>query len=264
MKIHPSAVVHPKARLADDVEVQPFSIIDEHVTIGAGTIVGPHCVVTGKTVLGENNRLFSGAQVGVLPQDLKHVDGEEGILTMGNGNVVREFVTISSSTVYHGEQGDVEKVTQVGDNCLFMACTHVAHDCVVGNGVIMANSAALAGHVTVQDGAILGGLTGVHQFVTVGRLSFVGAMARLSKDVLPYMIVEGHTPAKCYGPNRLGLERNGLSPEAIQRVRALYRVLYRSGLNTTQALAQIEATMEDSEERMVILEFIRGSQRGVT
>lgn len=261
MHIHPTAIVHPGANLAADVEVQAFSIIEDQVEIGEGTVVGPHCVVGAGTRMGRNNQCFSGAQIGVSPQDLKHVRGSVGRTLVGDNNVFREFVTVSSGTVYAADTH--EKVTRVGSNCLFMACSHVAHDCIVGDYVIMANSVALAGHVTVQDRVIIGGLTGIHQFCVLGTMCFIGGMTRINKDCLPYMIIEG-SPARCMGPNALGLERNGLSKEAIARIRAMYKLLYRSDLNTSQALAAIEAQIEATPERDCLTEFVRASSRGIS
>ena len=261
MKIHSSAIVHPSAELAGDVEVQAFSIIEAGVSIGAGTVIGPHCVIGAGTVMGTGNRTYSGAQVGIVPQDLKHVPGAIGRTTVGDNNAIREFVTISSGTVYAQEEDD-QKRTSIGDNCLLMACSHVGHDCHIGNGVIMANSASLAGHVEVHDRAIIGGLTGIHQFCVVGKMAFLGAMARVGKDALPYMILAGH-PTECRGPNVVGLERSGFSKEAIGRIRIMFRLLYRSNLNTTQALTEIEQSVEDSEEKRVIVEFVRSSERGI-
>lgn len=261
MRCHPSAIIDPSAQLAEDVEVNAFSIIEKDVIIGPGSIIGPHCVIGAGTTMGANNHCFSGAQIGVPPQDLKHVGGACGKTAIGDGNIFREFVTVSSSTVYADD--DHEKVTHIGDYCLFMAYTHVAHDCLVGDRVIMANSAALAGHVTIQDGAIIGGLTGIHQFCVVGTMAFIGGMARINKDVLPYMITEGH-PARCFGPNTVGLERSGFHADAIKRIRTMYRLLYRSNLNTRQALEEIERSVEDSEERRIIVEFVRNSPRGIS
>ncbi len=266
MKIHPSAIVHSKAQLAADVEVQAFTIIDEGVEIGAGTVVGPHCVLSGRTTIGRNNHIFSNAQVGVLPQDLKHVPGALGRTIIGDNNVIRETVTISSGTVYSAddEETAAHKVTRIGNGCLLMACSHVAHDCRLGDGVILANHVALAGHVTVQDKVIIGGLTGIHQFVVLGAMSFIGAMSRISKDVLPFMIVEGHTPPKCFGPNRIGLERNGFDSDRIAHIKAIYKLLYRSDFNTRQALERIAQEIPASEDRDRIVAFIQDSKRGVT
>jgi len=262
MSIHPTAIVHPSVVLGDDVEIQAYTIIEDDVHIGAGTVIGPHCLVGAGTRMGKGNRLFSGAKVGLIPQDLKQVPGAYGKTVIGDNNQIREFVTISSSTVYTTDSEDSHKVTSIGNNCLFMACTHVAHDCVVGSYVIMANHASLAGHVTVEDRVIIGGLTGVHQFCRLGAMSFIGGMARVNMDALPYMIVEGHDP-KCFGPNNVGLERNGLDKESIKRIRGMFKILCRSNLNTTQAVEAIMSQVEDSEERKIILGFIENSKRGI-
>jgi len=261
MAIHPTAIVHADAELAGDVEVGPYSIIEAGAKIGPGSTIGPHCVIHSGVFMGANNHCSSGAQIGSSPQDLKHMPGAIGRTVIGDGNIIREFVTVSSSTVYG--PGDTGRVTSIGNGCLLMSCTHVAHDCHLGDGVIMANGAVLAGHVTIQDRAILGGLCGVHQFTIIGKLSFIGGMTRVNKDILPYMIVEG-APARCYGPNTIGLERNGLSKDAIKRIRIIYRLLYRSGLNTSQAIAEIENTVEESPERTTLLDFIRQSERGIS
>ena len=261
MPIHPTAIIDASAELGDGVDIQPYAIIGAGARIGANTVVGPHSVIGAGVLMGPNNHLYSGAQIGVPPQDLKHMPGAVGQTIIGEGNVFREYVTVSSSTVYR--PGDTEKKTQICSGCLLMACTHVAHDCYLGDSVIMANGAVLAGHVTIQDRAILGGLVGIHQFCVIGRLAFIGGMARVNKDILPYMIVEG-SPSRCYGPNALGLERNGLSAEAIRRIRVMYRILYRQGLNIPHAVAQIEETVPDCPERRTLLDFIRDSKRGIS
>lgn len=258
--IHSTALIDPTVELADDVEVMAFTIIEEQVTIGPGSVIGPHCVIGKGTVMGENNRSYSGAQIGVAPQDLKHLRTAIGKTFIGDNNIFRESVTISSSTVYR--EDDTEKVTRIGDNCLFMACSHVAHDCSIGNRVVLANSAGLAGHVEVHDGAIMGGLAGVHQFCRIGAMAFIGGMSRINMDALPYMIMEGH-PARCYGPNVVGLTRNGFSKEAIARIRRVFKIMYRSGLNTSQALKEIEKNIEDSDEKRVLIDFVKSSRRGI-
>ena len=261
MKIHPTAIIDPKAELTEDVEVQAFSIIGPHVQIGKGTIVGPHCVLDGRTVIGENNRLFSGAQIGVLSQDLKHRPELIGRTEIGNGNLFREHVTVSASTM---ESYDEEhRVTSIGDNCMFMAYAHVAHDCHVGSTVVMANCASLAGHVTIEDRAILGGLCGIHQECVVGTLAFVGGLSRVAKDAPPYMICDGN-PARCCGPNTVGLKRNDFTPERRSLIKKMYKIMFRSDLNTLQALHEIETVVEDCEERAHFLEFVRQSIRGIT
>ena len=261
MKIHPTAIVDPKAELDEDVEVQPYALIGGHVRIGAGTVVGPHCVIDGRTIIGKNNHFFAGAQIGARCQDLKHKPELIGRCELGDGNMIREYVTISASTMSSYE--DEHRVTSLGNNCLLMANAHVAHDCSLGNHVIMANCVALAGHVRVEDRANIGGLSAVHQFCVVGTMAMVGGMTRIWHDVLPYMLADGN-PARCCGPNTVGLKRNGLSDEARARIKAMYRILYRSDLNTTQATHEIEATIEDCEERACILDFIGKSIRGIT
>ncbi|MFP4501047.1 MAG: acyl-ACP--UDP-N-acetylglucosamine O-acyltransferase [Candidatus Hydrogenedentota bacterium] len=260
MAIHSTAIVHPQADLAEDVEVGPFTIIDEHVRIGAGTVVGPHCVLTGRTTIGERNHFFSGAQVGILSQDLKHQPGLVGRVSIGTGNIVREFVTISASTME--AEADAERATIIGDDCLLMACTHVGHDSHMGDGVVMANNSALSGHVHVCDMVTIGGLTGVHQFCRVGEQAFVGGMSRINMDVPPYMIAEGH-PARCYGPNLVGLKRHGFDTDARTHIKMMYKILYRSGLNTSQALEQIHRVVPACPERARLLEFVTASSRGI-
>jgi UDP-N-acetylglucosamine acyltransferase len=261
MSIHPTAIVDSKAELAEDVEVQAYSIIGAHVRIGSGTVVGPHCVIDGRTVLGERNRLFSGAQLGVISQDLKQRGEFLGRLEIGNGNVIREHTTISASTMSSYE--DEHRVTTVGSDCLIMTCAHIGHDCSVGDNVILANCVALAGHVKVEDRAIVGGLCAVHQFCVIGEMTMIGGMSRIARDAAPYMIVDGN-PARCCGPNSVGLRRNGLSDEARASIKAMYKIMFRSTLNTTQAIHEIEATVDDGPERTHFLDFIRNSIRGIT
>ena len=261
MSIHPTALVDPKAELAEDVEVQPFSIIGPHVTIGSGTVVGPHCVIEGRTQIGQNNRFFSGAQIGVLSQDLKHRKGLIGRTEIGDNCVFREHVTVSASTMTSYDEN--HRVTSIGNDCLLMAYAHVAHDCHIGERVVMANCASLAGHVDVEDHAILGGLSGIHQECVVGRLSFVGGMTRVTKDVPPFMIVEGN-PGACCGPNAVGLRRAGFDQDARSQVKSMYKLMYRSELNASQALQEIEARLPESDARTYFVEFYRKSIRGVT
>lgn len=261
MGIHPTAIVDPSAELGEGVEIGPFSIIEKDVRIGAGTTIAAHCFIGSGTTLGRENRLFNSAQIGILPQDLKHVRGVYGKTIIGDKNDFREFVTVSSGTVYANDTD--EKLTKIGSGGLYMACTHIAHDCIVGDGVIMANQAALAGHVTVQDRVTIGGLTGVHQFCVLGKMSFIGGMTRVNKDTLPFMIIEG-APARCHGPNTIGLERSGFTKEAIKTIRDVYKLLYRAGLNTTQALERIDAEIEASPERDLLVNFVRASERGIS
>ena len=261
MTIHPSAIVHPDAELAEDVEIQAFTIIGPHVQIGAGTVVGPHCVIEGRSVIGKNNRFSSGAQIGILCQDLKHKAGLVGRAVIGDNNVFREHMTVSASTM--SSPADDHRTTSIGSGCLFMAYSHVAHDCHIGNSVIIANCSALAGHVVVEDKAQLSGLVAVHQECVIGTLCYVGGSSRLTKDAPPYMIIEGN-PARCCGPNTVGLRRNNVDAAARARIKTMYKIMFRSDLNSTQALEEIEATVEDSDERTHFVEFFRKSIRGVT
>lgn len=261
MKIHPTAIVDSRAELAESAEVGAFTLVGPHVQIGADTVVGPHCVIDGRTVIGERNHFFSGAQVGILSQDLKHRPELVGRTQIGNDNLFREHVTVSACTLTSYDEE--HRVTSIGNSCMFMAYSHVAHDCHVGNHVIMANCASLAGHVEVEDRATLGGLSGVHQECVVGRMAFVGGLSRVARDVPPYMLVDGN-PARCCGPNSVGLKRNGLDALQRGRIKTMYKIMFRSNLNTTQAIHEIENTVEDGEERAYFLEFVRRSIRGIT
>ena len=223
--------------------------------------MGPHAVLEGRTVIGRDNQIFSGAQIGVLSQDLKHKKGLVGRTTIGDRNYFREHVIISASTMQSYDEE--HRVTSIGNDCMFMGCSHVAHDCHVGNNVIMANSAVLAGHVDVEDYAILGGLSAIHQECVVGAHSLIGGLCAASKDVPPYMIVNGN-PARCRGVNTIGLRRRGFSEEKRTLIKELYRIMFRADLNTTQALHHIETTLDECDERNHFLEFVRKSIRGIT
>lgn len=261
MNIHASAIVDSAAQLADDVEIGPYTIIGPEVSIGPGTIVGPHCVIDGRTTIGARNRIFSGSQIGIVSQDMKHDWALRGRCRLGDDNLIREHVTISASTMSGPDDADRE--TSVGNNCLFMAYSHVGHDSHVGNHVWMSNCTALAGHIVVHDHAILSGLVGVHQECAVGTHCFIGGLSRINQDAPPFMIIEGN-PARVHGPNSVGLRRKGFDEAARNRIKAMYRIMYRSDLNTTQALAQIENEVDESPERTEFVEFFRRSIRGVT
>ncbi|MBI6545325.1 MAG: acyl-ACP--UDP-N-acetylglucosamine O-acyltransferase [Cyanobacteria bacterium NC_groundwater_1444_Ag_S-0.65um_54_12] len=254
IEIHPTAVVHPTARLGDEVKVGPYAVVGELVAIGAGSMIGPHAIIDPFTSIGENCQIFSGAVVGGIPQDLKFT-GEESYLTIGDHNVIRECVTINRATG-RGEQ------TRIGNGNLFMAYVHIAHNCIIGNHVILANGVTVAGHVEIEDYAIIGGLTGLHQFIRVGTMAMVGAMSRLAQDVPPYMLVQG-SPPKVYGPNSLGLRRNGLPAATRDSLKKVYRLLYRSNLNLSQAIQQLAATIRSIPEIKHLIEFLERSQRGI-
>lgn len=261
MSIHPTAIVDPAATLAEDVVVEAFSIVGPHVTIGAGSIVGPHCVIDGRTDIGAGNRFFSGSQIGVLTQDLKHDPERVGRCVIGDNNVFREHVVISAST--QCDDDDEPHATVIGDGCMFMCNTHVGHDCALGNNIVIATGSGLSGHVDMHDNAIVGGLTGFHQDVRVGIFSFTGGLSRVVKDVPPYLLV-GEEPCRVHGPNTVGLQRNGFDEAARKRIKELYKILYRSNLNVSQAVAEIERSTEPSQERTTMLNFIAASKRGIT
>jgi len=261
MNIHPTAIIDPRAELADDVEVQPYSIIGPHVRIGAGTVVGPHCVIDGRTEIGQRNRFFSGAQIGVPSQDLKHKAGLVGRLIVGDGNVVREHASISAST--HSSEADEHRITSIGSNCLIMTCAHVGHDSHIGSNVIIANYVAIAGHVEVEDKAIIGGLVAVHQFCRIGLLAMIGGTTRVWNDAPPFMITDGN-PARCGGPNKVGLQRNGYDEAARRRIKLMYKLMWRSHLNTSQAMERIQNEVEDGPEKQHFVNFMEISTRGIT
>ncbi|AHF03313.1 UDP-N-acetylglucosamine acyltransferase [Marichromatium purpuratum 984] len=253
--IHPSALVDPGARLDSGVEVGPFAVIGPEVEIGAGTRIGPHAVVRGPTRIGRDNRIFQFTSIGENPQDKKYA-GEPTRLEIGDRNQVREFVTIHRGTVQ--DQG----VTRIGDDNLLMAYTHVAHDCRIGNDVIMANAASLGGHVEVQDWAILGGFTIVHQFTRIGAHSFCAMGSVLGRDVPPYVTVGGH-PAAPHGINSEGLRRRGFEPAAIQAIKRAYRSLYLAGLRREEALERIATMSAETPELHALIDFIAASARGI-
>ena len=253
--IHPTAVIAPDAVLADGVEVGPFSVIGPGVEIGRGTRVGPHVVVEGPTRIGAGNRIFQFASVGADPQDKKY-RGEVSRLEIGDRNVIRECVTLHRGTAQ--DQG----VTRIGDDNLFMAYAHVAHDCVIGNQCILANNATLGGHVHLGDWVIMGGLSAVHQFGRVGAHAFIANNAAVTRDVPPFVMAVGQ-PADAHSINAEGLKRRGFTPEQIRNIRAAFRVLYRSGLKLAEATAQLEALAKDQPELLPLVEFLPQASRGI-
>ncbi|HWI41346.1 MAG TPA: acyl-ACP--UDP-N-acetylglucosamine O-acyltransferase [Verrucomicrobiae bacterium] len=255
--IHPSAVVHPAARIAEGVEIGPFAVIGEHVSIGKGTVIGPHAVVEGWTEIGEENRIFQLASVGAIPQDLKY-RGEPTRLKIGDRNTIREFATLHLGTVTGRNE------TTVGSGNLFMAYSHVAHDCVIGDNVVMANSATLAGHVTIEDNVILGGLCAVHQFTRVGAHAMVGGGTLVSNDIPPYMIATGEgRETRLRGLNLIGLKRRGFSDETIADLKKAYKILVLSKLRLPEALERIRTELPASPELNRLVAFIESSERGI-
>ncbi len=255
MAVHETAIVDRHAELDSTVEVGPYAVIGPRVKIGRGTRIGPHAVIEGDTTLGAENRVFQFAALGAVPQDLKYA-GEPTKLVVGDGNQIREFATLHIGTAGGGG------VTRVGDQNLLMASSHVAHDCQVGNHVILANSAALAGHVTVGDHAILGGLSAIHQFVRIGRHAFISGGAMVTMDVPPFCTAQGDR-AQLVGLNTVGLSRHGFSEEAISRIKAAYKILFRSKLGIREAVANVKAEFAGHAEIDEFVGFIEGSARGV-
>jgi UDP-N-acetylglucosamine acyltransferase len=255
-RIHPTAIIDATAELADGVVVGPYTVIEAGVRIGADCEVGPFSRLGQGTSVGERNRFESHCSIGAPPQDLKYA-GEATTLEIGHDNWFREFVTVHRGTPGGGG------VTRIGDLGLFMSYSHVAHDCQVGSQTIFANSATLAGHVEVGDFATVGALSAVHQFTRIGQYAFLGAFTGANKDCLPYMSTVGNRPSKCYGPNTIGLERRGFSPERRKALRQLWRILSDSKLNTSQALVRIREELGGQEDVEVVLDFIESSERGV-
>lgn len=253
--IHPTAIVHPRARLEEGVTVGPFTVIDEHVEIGEGTRIGPHCVITGHTRIGRGNHIFSSCSLGAEPQDKKYA-GEPTRLEIGDGNTIREFCSFNVGTVQDGG------VTRVGDDNWVMAYVHIAHDCQVGSHTIFANNATLAGHVEVGDWAILGGFTGVHQFVRVGAHSFCGVHSSVLQDVPPFVLANG-VPASPHGINSEGLRRRGYSSEAIMAIKRAYKTLYREGLTLDDAKAAIAEAAKATPEVALLSDFLASGGRGI-
>jgi UDP-N-acetylglucosamine acyltransferase len=253
--IHPTAIIATGAKLAADVSIGPYAVIGENVSIGAGTSVGPHTVIEGQTTIGCANQIFQFASIGAIPQDLKF-QGEETTLVIGDRNKIREFTTLHLGT------GDGGGITRVGDDNLFMAYSHVAHDCQVGNHVILANGATLAGHVEIDDYAILGGLSAVHQFGRVGAHVMASGGSMIAQDVTPYTIVQGDR-AKVVGLNLIGLKRRGFSEEVLRAIKQAYKLVFRSGMKLEEAITTIETTLDSSPELDYFVSFIKKSERGL-
>ena len=254
--IHTTAVVSPLARLGEGVTIGPFCRIGEKVVIGDRCVLDSHIVIEGPTTIDSDNRFFPFCVIGVQPQDLKY-NSEETFLTIGKRNTFREYVN-----VHRGTQGGGGH-TRIGDHNFLMVGAHVAHDCVVGSEVIMANAATLAGHVTVEDCATIGAYSGVHQFCRVGTHAYVGGYTVITKDVLPYSKTVSDRNTKAYGPNTIGLERKGFTREQIARIKGAFRLLLQSNLNTSQAVEAIRQSAPGPEIE-VLLKFIESSERGVT
>ena len=252
---HPTALIHPEAKLAEDIEVGAYSIIGEHVEIGSGTTVGPHVVIGGHTRIGKHNRIFQFNSLGEIPQDMKYAN-EPTRLEIGDNNTIREFCTFNLGTAQDAG------VTRVGNNNWIMAYVHLAHDCQIGNHTIFANNAQLAGHVRVDDHAILGGFTVVHQFCQIGAHVITGMGTILLQDIPPYVTVSGN-PAAPYGINSEGLKRRGFSGDAVMAIKRAYKTLYKSGLSLGEAKEAILGQADTHPELHALVDFLSHSQRGI-
>lgn len=255
MAIHSTAIVAEGAKIHEDTEIGPFCIIGPDVRIEKKVILQSNVILEGKTEIGEGTRIYPFAGIGLPPQDLKY-QGEETGLTIGKNNIIREYATIHRASV--GGDG----LTEVGDNNFIMAYAHIAHDCKIGNGVIMANAATLAGHVTVGDQAVIGGLVAVHQFTRIGAYTMIGGFSGIGQDIAPYMIASG-ARAKLYGVNIVGLKRHGYSEEAIAELKNAYRILFREKNTLTQAIKKVQEELPFTEEIRLLLDFIKQNKRGI-
>ncbi len=254
--IHPTAVVSPGARIGDDCFIGPYCVVGNEAQLGEGVRLESHCVVDGRTSIGAGTHVFPFVSIGLASQDLKY-KGEPSETVIGERNKIREFVTIHRGTAGGG------MLTRLGDDCLIMAQAHVAHDCLIGNGVIMANGATLAGHVAIEDRANIGAYSGVHQFCRIGREAYVGGYSVVVKDALPFALTVGNH-AKCYGLNKVGVRRRGHSKETIAALHHAFHLLLSAKLNTTQAVERIKHEITGSPEVSDLLRFIEASDRGVT
>jgi len=255
MNIHPTAIVSKKAKLGEGLQVGPYSVIGDNVRIGSGTSIGTHCLIDGNTTIGENCQIFSSAVVGSQPQDLKY-KGEKSFLEIGDNNIIRECCTLNLGT---GEGGK----TIVGNGNLIMAYSHIAHDCLVGNECVIANGGTLAGHVTIEDKAVVGGLVAIHQFVRVGKISIIGGCSKVVQDVPPFSTCDGH-PTKVYGLNLIGLKRSNVSQESMHTLKHAFEILFNSGLTIRHGLERLGKEELRSPEISYLIDFIKSSERGLS
>jgi UDP-N-acetylglucosamine acyltransferase len=256
MPIHPTAIIDSTCEISPDADIGPYCTIGPHTQIGAGTKLNAHVCIQGWTSIGERCLFYSQSSIGTDPQDLKY-KGERTLLKIGNDNIFREFVSVNRGT--KGGHG----ITVIGDNCFLMAYSHVAHDCVLGHNVIMANAATLAGHVGVGDHATVGAFSAVHQFCRVGLHAFIGGFSVVTRDALPYIKTVGaRNEAKIYGINSIGLQRKGFSAQSVEELKRIYRILFRSNLNTGDALAKAKESTWTAPEVATLIAFIETSERG--
>jgi len=253
--IDSKAVIDPSAKIAEDVTIGPWTVIGPDVEIGSGTWIGPHVVINGPTKIGRENKIFQFASVGEVTQDKKY-HGEETWLEIGDHNTIREFCTLNRGTGHGGG------VTKIGDDNLFMAYVHIAHDCIIGNHTVFANNASLAGHVKIADYVIMGGFSAAGQFCSLGEYSFASAGSLIDKDVLPYIKVSGHF-ARPFGLNVIGLKRNNFDLQTIRLMRQAYRIIYRSELTVEKAIQQLEPLVPDCSAVQLMIDGLRTSERGI-
>lgn len=251
--IHASAIVHPSAEIADNVEVGPFSVIDEHVEIGEGTVVGPHVVINGHTSIGKNNHFYQFSSIGEANQDKKY-QGEPTRTVIGDNNIIRE-----SCTIHRGTTQD-HQVTSIGNDNLLMAYTHIAHDCKIGNNIIIANSSNIAGHVVIDDWAILGGFSGVHQFCHIGEHAFLGIRSHVTQDIPPFILFAEGSPRSI---NVEGIKRRGFTGEDISLLRKAYKIIFRQGLRVDEAIETVVKLTQNSSVLKKLTDFIKASERGI-
>ena len=258
MGIHSTAIVSPEAQISGDAVIEAYSMIGAGVVIGSGTVVGPHAVLEGNTTIGENNKIYPFVSIGMAPQDITY-NNEETKVIIGDRNIIRENVTIHRGS--HRGEG----VTRLGNGNFLMAYVHVAHDCRLGDNVVMANSATLGGHVEVGNGAVIGGIVAVHQYVRIGEYSCVGGFSGVRMDISPYMLATGAEHAKLYGPNVIGLKRNGFSAETIQAIKKCYRIFFRSNLTVKEAVEKARHEVDPFPEVERLIEFVSvNSKRGIS
>ncbi|MCG2758142.1 MAG: acyl-ACP--UDP-N-acetylglucosamine O-acyltransferase [Desulfobacteraceae bacterium] len=254
--IHATAIIDSKAELDSSVEVGPYSIIGENVLIGAETIIGPHVVIEPYVTIGPECHIFQYAAIGAIPQSLKF-EGEKTYVNIGRKTIIREFVTIHRGTKFGGG------ITEVGEENFLMAYTHIAHDCKIGQKVVLSNNATLAGHITIGDHATIGGLVAIHQFVRIGEYAFVGGKSAVVKDIPPYVIAAGDR-AILHGLNSVGLKRSGFSQKKLTLLKKTYRIIFRIGLTMNEAIERVRAEVEQIPEVVNFIDFIKSSQRGIT
>ena len=255
MTVHPISVIHPSAVIADDAEIGIGVVIGENAVIETGVEIGPHAILGPNTTIREGARIYPGAVIGTEPQDIKY-DGTPTKCEIGYRTIIREYCTINRGTTASG-------ATIIGDDCMLMSYTHVAHDCRIGNHVVTASAVLFGGHCECHDNAVIGGGTGFHQFIRIGKLAMVGGISGVRQDCPPYMITAGAPPAVVYGVNNVGLKRNEISPASRKLIKAAYKLLYRSGLNVDDALSKIKNELEQTPEIGYLLEFYENSKRGV-